>query len=599
MKRVPIFLTVVLLTWHAVIPRIPAPAQDSSRDSVSAPALTEDVPTATTSAPAAAESDVLAAAEQDAAQAEAAPGMADAPSGAPRTPPPLPAVGILRNLQSPGKLPQNPVVPPQPLPSAAGVPAGTSPRSVGGASSIPRSPLPMRPLAPAASAVPARPVVPTEIDHPVDWVEVRLEMSGTLKPMVPAEKPTPMTVNAQFAYEEDILEPGDGTAQAVRAVRWYDTASAQLNIGGQPAELAIAPQRRYLAVSIAEGRVEVFSPTGPLTREELDLVDIPGNTAVIDRLLPTPPIGKDTRWQLTPDLLARLLGLDVVTEAEVTAKVAEMQPGGLVRVEFSGKLSGRVLGAGTKQEILGRFQFPLTERRITWLAMLVRENREQGAVDGGFEAVARLQLQRSVRPRPQFLPLDAVAQITFPPLDDDKRLLYRDETAGWQLLHDRRWYLVGKTDELTAFRFVDSLRSVAQCNLAPIAGGSKDVTLTGFQELVRQLLGDRFRRVVDFEERTSPTGHRMFRVHALGSVNDLTIHWIYYLLTAPDGKNYVAVFTVGDQDLALFGEADKDFVAGLAFLQPSDGEHPAQPATAGTPDEAAVSAKPADTTGIK
>ncbi|GAB4132835.1 hypothetical protein JCM17478_11080 [Thermopirellula anaerolimosa] len=456
----------------------------------------------------------------------------------------------------------------------------------------------MRPATPPVAARPS-PLAPAEIDHPVYWVEAQLEMSGTLQPTVPAEKPTPMSVNARFAYEEDILAAGDGTAQPVRAVRWYDEASAKLNIGGQQAELELGPQRRHLAVSISEGRVEVFSPTGPLTREELDLLDIPGNTAVMDLLLPAPPIAKDMTWQLKPDLLARLLGLDVVTEAEVAARVTEMLPGGIGRVEFSGKLSGRVLGAGTKLEILGRFQFPITERKITWLAVLVRENREPGAVDGGFEAVARLQLQRSVRPKPQLLPLDAVAQITFPPLDDAKRLLYRDETGGWQLLHDRRWFLVGKSDELTAFRFVDSLRSIAQCNFAPSAEGSKDVSLTGFQELVKQLLGDRFRRIVDFEERTSPTGHRMFRVHAVGSVNDLTIHWIYYLLTAPDGKNYVAVFTVEDQDLPLFGEADKDFVAGVAFLQPGDGDRPTQPSPGKPQEGAALSSKPADSAGIK
>jgi len=575
-RTLPIFLTVWLLTWYSPIGRMAIRAEDSAPPP--------------------------AAADSDEAQAGTDSGAAQAPSSPSRTSPPLPAVGILRNLREPGKPPQAPVGPSQPSPAASGAPVQTAPGPAAAPPSAlppgPRAPLPLRPTPPPVAAGQPRPLAPAEIDHPVDWVEAQLEMSGTLKPSVPAEKPTPMTVNARFAYEEDILEAGDGRAQPVRAVRWYDAASAKLNIGGQEAELQLGPQRRHLAVSIAEGRVEVFAPSGPLTREELDLLDIPGNTAVIDRLLPAPPIGKGSRWQLTPELLAPLLGLEVVSEADVTATVTEMLPGGIGRVEFSGKLSGRVLGGNTKLEILGRYQFPLTQRKITWLAMLVRENREPGAVDGGFEAVARLQLQRSVRPRPQFLPLDSVAQITFPPLDDDKRLLYRDETAGWQLLHDRRWYLVGKTDQLTAFRFVDSLRSVAQCNLAPIAEGSKDVSLPGFQELVKQLLGSRFRRIVDFEERTSPTGHRMFRVHAAGSVNDLTIHWIYYLLTAPDGKNYVAVFTVEDQDLPLFGEADKDFVAGLAFLQPSDADRPARPTAAGTPDGAALSAKPADS-GIK
>lgn len=573
-RILPIFLAVWLLVGYSPIGSIAVRAEDS--------------------APAA------SGTGSDQTQAGTESGAGQAPSGAARTSPPLPAVGILRNLREPGKPLQTPVVPTQTAPAASS-PVQTAPKPAVPPPALqpgPRAPVPLRPTTPPVTPQP-RPLDPADIDHPVDWIEAQLEMSGTLKPSIPAEKPTPMTVQARFAYEEDILEAGDGKTRPVRAVRWYDAASAKLNIGGQEAELQLGPQRRHLAVSIAEGRVEVFAPAGPLTREELDLLDVPGNTAVIDLLLPPPPIGKGSRWQLTPDLLAPLLGLEVVTEADVSATVTEMLPGGISRVEFSGKLGGRVLGASTKMEVLGRYQFPLSQRKITWLAMLVRENREPGAVDGGFEAVARLQLQRSARPRPQLLPLDSVAQITFPPLDDDKRLLYRDETAGWQLLHDRRWYLVSKTDQLTAFRFVESLRSLAQCNLAPIADGSKDVSLPGFQELVKQLLGSSFRRIVDFEERTSPSGHRMFRVHAAGSVNDLTIHWIYYLVTAPDGKNYVAVFTVEDQDLPLFGEADKDFVAGLAFLQPADADRPAPPPAAGTADGAELSAKPGSAAGIK
>ncbi len=439
----------------------------------------------------------------------------------------------------------------------------------------------------------------------MDWVEVKLEMNGTLKAAAPADKPTPMTVNAQFAYEEDILESGDGTNQPVRAVRWYSDARAGLNIGGQTADLQLSPDRRHLAVSIFEGRCELFSPKGPLTRDELDLLDIPGNTAVLDRLLPPLPIQKDAQWNPGPEVLARLLGLDVVTESDVTGKVKEMLSGGVVRVEFSGRLSGRALGAATKLELLGRYQFPMSSPKISWFAMLVRENREGGAVDSGFEAVARLQLQRSARPRPQQIPLDELAQITFPPLEADKKILFRDEARGWQLLHDRRWYLVGRSDGLTAFRFVDAMRSVAQCNVAPATDDRQDVTLSGFQELVKQLLGDRFRRIVDFDEQTSPTGHRMFRVHATGLVNDLTIHWFYYLLTSPGGQNYVAVFTVEDQDLPLFGEADKDFIAGLAFLQPSEtapaaeASPAAETAPAGPPASAALSSKAGESAAIQ
>jgi len=410
----------------------------------------------------------------------------------------------------------------------------------------------------------AKPIVALETDR----IDVKLEVSGKVGD--PKSGTANLKLEANLAYEEQIIQSGEAVSVPIQAIRLYDKAEANIWLGDSMIHPKLRDERRYIGVYCGEEQTDLFCPDGPLTRDELDLLDVLGNSAVIDLLLPKGPVQQGSEWQVSDQTLRRFLGLDLVTESTVACRVTEVLAGGIVRVEMSGKLRGLVLGATTQAEILGRFQFPLTKRKITWLAMIMRENRSASFVDYPFDVTSRLQLTRTPVSDSKLASQRAGSSITFPPLPEQLKLVHRDESKGWQLSYDRKWYLVTGASDITVFRMVDRQGQVAQCNVALLPAEEAKLTLAGLRANVQQVLGENFGRIVDANELRSPTGHQMFHVHVIGQVSDVPIHWIYYVMTTPDGKNYAAAFTVDEKTLERFANGDREFVDGIGFLQAAE-----------------------------
>jgi len=410
----------------------------------------------------------------------------------------------------------------------------------------------------------AKPIVALETDR----IDVKLEVSGKVGD--PKSGTANLKLEANLAYEEQIIQSGEAGSVPIQAIRLYDKAEANIWLGDSTIHPKLRDDRRYIGVYCGEEQTDLFCPDGPLTRDELDLLDVLGNSAVIDLLLPKAPVRQGSEWQVSDEILRRFLGLDSITENTVACRVTEILSGGIVRVEMSGKLRGLVLGATTQSEILGRFQFALTKRKITWLAMIMRENRGASFVDYPFEVTSRLQLTRTPVSDSKLTSQRAGSSITFPPLPEHLKLVHRDESKGWQLSYDRKWYLVSSSSDLTVFRMVDRQGQVAQCNVALLPAEEAKLTLAGLRDNVQQVLGENFGRIVDANELRSPTGHQMFHVHVIGQVSDVPIHWIYYVMTTPDGKNYAAAFTVEEKTLERFANGDREFVDGFEFLQAAE-----------------------------
>ncbi|MCA9266227.1 MAG: hypothetical protein KDA60_20345, partial [Planctomycetales bacterium] len=100
--------------------------------------------------------------------------------------------------------------------------------------------------------------------------------------------PVPMEAVAQVVYDEHILPIGSEhtSAEPLTSARFYRQAQAQLKVGdhGQTTKLAAGAELQ-LATYGADG-LRIFSPTRPLTRDELELLELPGSSLLIGQLLP-------------------------------------------------------------------------------------------------------------------------------------------------------------------------------------------------------------------------------------------------------------------------------------------------------------------------
>ena len=180
----------------------------------------------------------------------------------------------------------------------------------------------------------------------IDQIEVKLEVSGKVGD--PKVGTSNLKLEATLNYEEQIIQRGDAFSQPIQAIRLYQNAEAKIWVNEALVQPTLREDRRYIGVSCADGKCELFCPNGPLTRDELDLLDVLANSVVIDLLFSKEPIRQGTEWDIPDQVLCSFLGLESVTGNTVKCRVGEIVAGGIARVEMSGNVRGVILGATTQ-----------------------------------------------------------------------------------------------------------------------------------------------------------------------------------------------------------------------------------------------------------
>lgn len=441
----------------------------------------------------------------------------------------------------------------------------------------------------------------------VSHVEVLLEVGGDLSLVEEGKvRKLPMSVVGTMIYGEkflgeNLLQPGEERTSGPLSIRYYDRADAVIKIEKGLVKPQLRADRRLIAVAPAQSAppqsattkdttvknevgsvaTTMFSPSGPLAREELDLIDVPANSALIEGLLPKDPVAQGDRWQHGDQLLAGLLGLDAVNRAEVSSQLVEINDA-TAQVEIRGNVQGASGGVASEMEVKGRYRFDRKLGRITWLALLTKEKRSIGHVAPGVDVVARLQMK--IAPDGVYTQLDNQAlagmDLSLPP---ERALLEYESTAGhFRLLHDRQWHVMNETADSLAMRLVDRGELVAQCNvtsLEPVKPGGH-ASLDKFQQDVEKSLSKSFRRFLGVSESVNDLGYTIYRVAAEGTVDELPIQWNYYLVADAKGRQTVFAFTLESNLVERLGAADAAVVGTLEFTDAPAAGNSAESATA-------------------
>lgn len=398
-------------------------------------------------------------------------------------------------------------------------------------------------------------------------VEAQLDVGGEVK-FVEEDKPRAlkMSVSAQLNYDERRVTVREVEPKSNRSVRLYRQAQAAIKIGDGGIEPVLRDTRRLMVADEGVEHVTLFSPAGPLTREELDLVEIPANSLLLDQLLPTQPVKIGQRWRHDEPLLAKLLGLDAVSQSDVESELKEAA-GERAKIELAGRLLGAIGGVATEIEIKAKYRYDFNQRRVTGLGLLVKEKRAIGLVNAGLDVVAKLQLALAPTDGDGELADAALAQLPLEPRPEFLALECESPTKKFRLYHSRDWHLMTDAGELLALRYLDRGELVAQCNISSLTDvePGKGPALAEFQHDLERSLGKSFERFIEASESANSHGHRIYRVIAEGRVSDLAIRWHYYLIADRDGHLAVFAFTLESNLAERFGDADEQLAATIEF----------------------------------
>ena len=400
-------------------------------------------------------------------------------------------------------------------------------------------------------------------------VQLALQVGGDLKLVDNAGKASdlPMSVVANLAYDESLLTL-DAAGRPRRAVRFYDDVRAVIKIDKGGDKPSLDPARKLIVAERPQnGPCQLYCPAEPLKREELDLIDLPAGSLIVDDLLPAEPVSVGEPWKVTDDTLAALLCLDAVSWSDASAVLGEIA-GGIADIAAAGTLNGAAGGIATEIELKIKIKCDMKSRRITQFAMLIKEKRAVGHIGPGLDTVAKLIVNISPIEHSQTLTAAVLERIPSRTAPELLALGYTPAGGQFRFQYDRRWYVTEDDPKLAVLRMLDRGELVAQCNISALPKVEKPVTLAEFQRDVERSLGKNFGRFAGASQNVNEAGYAVFRVVVHGEVGGLPIEWIYYLVQNRAGQRVSLAFTLEQSLAERFAATDRAIISAMTLTEP-------------------------------
>jgi len=402
-------------------------------------------------------------------------------------------------------------------------------------------------------------------------VTVELEVGGTvivrdMEGETPQDKSLPMSVSAKLVYDEHRTAPTTGTTPN-RAVRYYKEAAAVLKIENTGRTPQLADDRRLIVAENAAGRLSFAAANGLLNREELDLIDVAGDSLALDSLLPNRAVAADENWPADPNTMAAILSMDSVAASEVQSTLDKFNHD-FALVRLAGAVVGTADGSATEMEVRGVYLFDRKLRRITRFNLAVKEKRSIGAATPGLDGVAKLRVNlKPLESSPHLLPATLISLRAKGQLKLDT-LQLEPPKQGYRLQHDRRWFVTREARESTVLRLVDGSDLLAQCTITslPPTSAGRQTKLEEFERDIRFALKDNFGELVSSRQWTNSHGHPCLEVVVRGTTEEVPLEWHYYLLTTEAGNRVSLAVTIQGEMVSRLASADRQLANAVELL---------------------------------
>jgi hypothetical protein len=201
---------------------------------------------------------------------------------------------------------------------------------------------------------------------------IDLKASGLYRPPLPPDstgpdvkmpKPLDVEIETRVVYRERLL-PGP----ARRSARLVRQAASAINGEIRPTARQLRPELALLIASRREvdGSVVVVSPSGSLTRGELELVEALGDTLCLADLLPEKPVKKGDAWTIRKTALWAITGYDAVATNNLQGTVESISDDA-VSMTIKGDVKGSFLAAEGTMTCDGRLVFDRRAGLVTGL----------------------------------------------------------------------------------------------------------------------------------------------------------------------------------------------------------------------------------------
>ncbi len=433
-------------------------------------------------------------------------------------------------------------------------------------------------------------------------VQIELKAQGLYRPGLPPAsgadgaqmpKPRELEVQTRLIFHERIVPVGpdalvprsDSRAAkpsndppeggSLKVVRHVVQAAAAINGEVRPTAAVL---RGEVALLVAERRdrgwpVVVWSPAGPLSWSELEVVQGVGDPLALADLLPEGPVAPGDRWKVRDRAAKVMSGYDTITSSNLEATLESLDQN-KARIRLKGRVEGSAFGGSGAIGCEGFATFDREAGRLDRLDLNRVETRQAGPVEAGLDMKSTLIVSRHTAEPPEALSDAALAGLPLGYSRESERLQITLPGGRSTILADRNWHIFWEDTRTAILKRLDGGRVIAQCNLmaGPSAGKGSHQDPAQFREDIRRGLKDRFVQFLGAGEVGGrPDGGFRFKVGVQGREGDLGVLWYYYLLASPAGEQLLATFTLAVDNQQAFGESDLELIGSLRWLPASTG----------------------------
>jgi hypothetical protein len=377
-----------------------------------------------------------------------------------------------------------------------------------------------------------------------------------------AKETVKLEAKARHVFSERTLTVADGLP--ARSARHYEDAVASAVVDVERVNRALPDDRRLVvAIRSSEGPF-CFSPAGPLTRDELDLVTEHFNPQCLAGLLPGKAVNVNDTWAIAQAACQ----FDGLIKHALTGKLTAAADG-KATFTIEGTAEGIEHGAAVKLTITATGVFDITAKRIVGLSWKQKDDREQGPVAPASQVDATVTLKRvALAEAPKELTDAALATVPKAEVPPAMALLrHTDPKSNYSLTYPRDWHITGQTEQHLILRLLDKGEFVAQATVAlwKKAEAGKHTSADEFKKAVNSTPGWTATRVLEDAETTAPDGKWLYRIAAEGKMEELPVVQSFHLLAGPHGDQVAVTFAMKPEKVKAVGSRDKELVSAIAF----------------------------------
>ena len=280
-------------------------------------------------------------------------------------------------------------------------------------------------------------------------VSTRVDLTGTLE-LQPekgqaAGKSLTITGGSAIDYDEKVLD-SSAENDVRKTVRIFRRMDMRRKVGDEPQEITIRPAVRRMVLLRLKNKEVPFSPDGPLTWSELDVVRTDVFTPALGGLLSSKDVRPGDTWTAASSAVLELTDMEQIDLGSLECKFEEfttLASRRHARIAFRGTVQGMNEDGPNRQQLDGYFYFDLESNHLSYLSMqgksdlLDKAGKTVGSVQGRFV------ITRQANRKSADLTEDALKGIALEPTAENTLLLYDSMEMGLRFFHPRRWKVAG------------------------------------------------------------------------------------------------------------------------------------------------------------